>query len=224
VANDADARIILETLRLTRDHATTWTYEISSNSRATASAVRDTLSRIFGRDVDEQVQLGSGERFKLAFSAARSGGLLETARTLDWKEFEKFADECLRESQFETERNVRLKDGKKRWEIDVVARKGSLLLCLDCKHWSHSSPQRLRDALVHQKKATTGLISIKRQQLMETMDFQALPIVLTLFGADDGLKEDGVIVSIDRLQDFLQHLTPYDPEIPFIRPEQKPIK
>jgi len=224
VANDADARIILETLRLTRDHATTWTYEISSNSRATASAVRDTLSRIFGRDVDEQVQLGSGERFKLAFSAARSGGLLETARTLDWKEFEKFADECLRESQFETERNVRLKDGKKRWEIDVVARKGSLLLCFDCKHWSHSSPQRLRAALIHLKKATTGLISIKRQQLMETMDFLALPIVLTLFGADDGLKEDGVIVSIDRLQDFLQHLTPYDPEIPFIRPEQKPIK
>ena len=77
---------------------------------------------------------------------------------------------------------------------------------------------------MHQKKATTSLISIMRQQLIQSMDFWALPVVLTLFGADEGLKEDGVIVSVDRLQDLLQHLTPYDPEIPFIRPEQKPIK
>ena len=62
-----------------------------------------------------------------------------------------------------------------------------------------------------------GLISMKRQQLMESMDFWALPVVLTLFAANEGAKEDGVLVSVDRLQDLLQHLTPYDSEIPFIR-------
>lgn len=222
--SQADARIFLETLRLTKADATTWTYEISSNSRTTIAVVREALSRMLGRDVVEQVQLASGERLKLAFSAARASGLLEATRTLDWREFERFAEECLRESNFRTERNVRLKDGKKRWEIDVVAQKGALLLCFDCKHWAHSSPQRLRDALVHQKKATMGLISMKRQQLMESMDFWALPVVLILFAANEGAKEDGVLVSVDRLQDLLQHLTPYDSEIPFIRPEQKPIK
>ena len=214
----------METLLQTRDDKTAWTYQIASGSRSTRSAVLETLSRILGKEIADDIRVTHKDRLQLAIIAARASGLSEASKVLDWQEFEMFAEECLCQSNFKTERNLRLKDGKKRWEIDVVARKGTLLLCFDCKHWSHSSPQRLRDALVHQKKATTSLISIKRQQLMESMDFWALPVVLTLFGADEGLKEDGVIVSVDRLQDLLQHLTPYDPEIPFIRPEQKPIK
>jgi Holliday junction resolvase-like predicted endonuclease len=220
---DVDAQILLETLRLTKADASTWTYEISSNSRTTVALVCETLSRTLERDVLEQVQLASGERFKLAFEAARSGGLLEAAKTLDWREFERFTEECLKQSGFQTERNVRLNDGKNRWEIDVIARKGPMLLCFDCKHWAHTSPQRLRDALEHQRKAAMSLMSI-RHDSMNSETLQALPIVLALFDASHGPTEKGVVVPVARLQDFLEHITPYDPTMPFITQEQKPIK
>jgi hypothetical protein len=220
---DVDARILLETLRLTKADASTWTYEISSNSRTTVALVRETLSRTLERDIPEQVQLASGERFKLAFEAARSGGLLAAAKTLDWREFERFAEECLKQSGFQTERNVRLKDDKNRWEIDMIARKGPMLFCFDCKHWAHTSPQRLRDALEHQRNAATSLTSI-RQDNMNSETLRVLPIVLTLFDASHGPTEKGVVVPVARLQDFLEHVTPYDPTMPFITYEQKPIK
>jgi Holliday junction resolvase-like predicted endonuclease len=220
---DVDARILLETLRLTKSDASTWTYEISSSSRTTAALVRETLSKALEREVPDQVKLASGERFKLAFEAARSGGLLEAAKTLDWREFERFAEECLKQSGFQTERNVRLKDDKNRWEIDVIARKGRMLLCLDCKHWAHTSPQRLRDALEHQRNAAMTLASIK-QDNMNSNIFRALPIVLTLFDASYGPTEQGVVVPVGRLHDFLEHVTPYDQTMPFITGEQKPIK
>src|SRR5437879_11731788 len=108
--SQADARIFLETLRLTKADATTWTYEISSNSRTTIAAVREALSSMLGREVVEQVKLASAERLKLAFSAARASGLLEATRTWDWREFESIADECIRESILGTERNVRWKE------------------------------------------------------------------------------------------------------------------
>src|SRR5437870_13800264 len=116
--SQADARIFLETLRLTKADATTWTYEISSNSRTTIAVVREALSRMLGRDVVEQVELASGERIKLASSAARARGLLDATRILDWIEFERYAEECLRESNFATEGCVRVKTGKKLWEVD----------------------------------------------------------------------------------------------------------
>ncbi len=223
MSSQADARILLETLRRTRADALTWTYEISSNARTTVALVRETLSKTLERDVLEQVQLASGERFKLAFEVARSGGLLEAAKTLDWREFERFAEECLKQSGFQTERNVRLKDDKHRWEIDVIARKGQMLLCFDCKHWAHTSPQRLRGALEHQRNAATSLTSI-RQDSMNSETLSALPIVLTLFDAGHISTKEGVVVPVARLPDFLEHITPYDPNIPFITHEQKPIK
>lgn len=220
---DVEARILLETLCLTKADALTWTYEISSSSRTTVALVRETLSRTLERDVLEQVQLASGERLKLAFEAARFGGLVEAAKTLDWREFERFTEECLKQSGFQTERNVRLKDDKNRWEIDVIARKGLMLLCFDCKHWAHTSPQRLRDALEHQRNASMSLTSIRHDNMIsETL--RALPIVLTLFDASHGPTEKGVVVPVARLQDFLDHVTPYDPSMPFITHEQKPIK
>src|SRR5438309_9978955 len=96
--SQADARIFLETLRLTKAEATTWTYEISSNSRTTITVGREALSRMLGRDVAEQVQLASGERLKLAVSTARAIGLVEATSTLDGREIERFAEACCGES------------------------------------------------------------------------------------------------------------------------------
>jgi hypothetical protein len=66
-------------------------------------------------------------------------------------------------------------------------------------------------------------MSIKHDS-MNSETLRVLPIVLTLFDDSHGPTEKGVVVPVARLQDFLEHVTPYDPTMPFITQEQKPIK
>ena len=221
----SESRILLETLRLTRHHRLTWTHEIATSARVDKSVAERLLAQTLGKELPGEVRLSLQERVRIATIAAGSNDLAQTARTLDWREFEVFAEECLQRAGFDTERNVRLNDGTKRWEIDIVAKKISMMLCIDCKHWAHSSPQRLRNALEHQRKAATSLNLVRERRLDYTPSW-TLPIVLTLFDNQLMSERDvGLFVSVVRFQDFLEHLSHYDSSLPFIPPNvrQKPI-
>lgn len=211
---------------MTKSGANPQTYEVATLARTTESMVKSFLSRTLEREFDEEIRLQPDERFRLAFLAAASAGLTETARTLDWREFERFAEECLARAGYKTERNLRLTDGKKRWEIDVVASKSSMTLFLDCKHWQHNSPQRLRKAVEHQKKTMKSFVKLRFQQLDAPHEVWALPVILTLFENNETTVDGGVLVSVQKFSDLLAHLTPYDPQMPFVHStgRQKPIK
>ena len=93
--HNRDARILLETLLQTRDDKTAWTYQIASGSRSTRSAVMETLSRILGKEIADDIRVTHKDRLQLAIIAARASGLSEASKVLDWQEFEMFAEECL---------------------------------------------------------------------------------------------------------------------------------
>lgn len=57
------------------------------------------------------------------------------AGKFDWREFEKTIGDAFRYNDFKVGNNVRFKF-KRRFEIDLVAERGDVIFCVDCKRWS----------------------------------------------------------------------------------------
>src|SRR2546427_11383064 len=164
------------------------------------------------------VQLTYSARFKLASEAVRHGGLQQVTRALSWQEFEGFTEECLQAVGFDTQKGIIVKDDSRRWQVDVIAKKGPMILAVDCKHWeSPAYYSKLLKSGEHQKLAVQALI----QQMAARRDIgregvSALPIILTLFEPRSRLADGVVIVSVEQFADFLERVSPYSPELPFI--------
>jgi hypothetical protein len=215
-------RIIVETLKQTKTGAYVNILSIAELARTTPKLARAALERLANIEDLSVQQLDSAARFKLALEGLRLGGFQQIARTLTWQEFEEFAEDCLRNSGFETQRGVSFNDGKRRWQVDLTASRGQAMLVLDCKHWeSPNYPSKFSTAIEHHKQSLKPLIRhMKASGLLTLRQFWALPIILTLFEPRSSVIGGVVIVSIGQLPDLLEHLTPYDPALPFVAENQ----
>ena len=164
------------------------------------------------------VQLTNLARFKLAFEAVKRGALGEVAKALTWQEFEAFTEECLQIVGFDTQKGITLKHESRRWQIDVVAKKGPMILAVDCKHWESPGYQsKLRNAAEHQKLAVKALmLQMVARGAVESQGSVALPVILTLFEPRSRLVDGVVVVSINQFADFLDGISPYSSELPLI--------
>jgi hypothetical protein len=209
------ARILVQTLKLTRKTQTVSLREIAELARTTRENVEKTLERTLGLQDISTLQPDRSQRFELAMEASNLGALQEASKGLTWQEFEAFGEECLRISGFQTKKGVVLKDIDRKWQIDIVARKTQMVLAFDCKHWdSPNYESKFDKAAEHQKHALSVLMHIKSTS--PTPGEWGLPIILTLYEPRSSIRDDVVIVSVGQLSDFLSHLTPYDPELPFV--------
>ena len=59
----------------------------------------------------------------------------ELLKSFSWKEFEDFCAHVFEINGFQVLRNFRFKSRNKRFEVDIVAVRGALILCADCKRW-----------------------------------------------------------------------------------------
>ncbi|HEY4822074.1 MAG TPA: nuclease-related domain-containing protein [Candidatus Bathyarchaeia archaeon] len=181
-----------------------------------------------GVDLEEgQLIISTCDRLRLAIEVARRGALGDVARSLDWREFEMFTEQCLAEAGYGVKRDVRVRDGTRSWQIDVLGLKAETVLCFDCKHWSSPAyPSKLERAAEHQAAATRIFL----QSIWETKGSQiyGLPLVLTLFDPRQRVRNGVVLLSIGQLPDFLGNLAVYSDDLPYIRWEEgnaeNPIK
>ncbi len=214
----ASTRVLLETLKMTKKREIVDLEEIACKSQTTFSFAKGVLSRTISPLRADYVSLSPRERVQLAMEVARQGKSNDATRALSWQEFERFAEECLREAGFQTEKNMRVKGNGRAWQIDVVGYRGELVLILDCKHWNtpgHLS--RFRLAAEHQRNATLYLLARPRENIVqECKELQALPVILTLSEPRGQLSEGVVLVSVEKLPSFLSGVTPYDENLPFI--------
>ena len=173
-------------------------------------------------DDPSSAQLNISARFNLAFEAVRHGALQQVARALTWQEFEAFTEECLQTVGFETRKGTIVKDSSRRWQIDVIAEKGQMVLAIDCKHWETPGyDSKLNKAAQHQRMAVNALI----HQMMQTDEARSeglsgLPVILTLYKPRQKLIGRAVAVSIEQFANFLDGISPYSPELPFITPQR----
>jgi hypothetical protein len=215
----------VETLKHTKGDELLSTRDIADRAKTTTEQVTLVLGPLLQLDNPTGVRLTNSARFKLAFEAVRHGGLQQAARALTWQEFEAFTEECLQTVGFDTKKGLIVKDDSRRWQIDVIAKKSPMILAIDCKHWeSPGYESKLSNAAEHQKLALQALI----QQMAERGEvgregLLALPMILTLFEPRARIVGGVVVVSIEQLGDFLERVSPFSSELPFM-PAQSIVK
>ena len=168
--------------------------------------------------ISSSIQVTAKARLEMALRVARNGRLAQTAKVLTWQEFEMFTEECLTLSGFNCTRAVIAKHEGRKWQVDLVARRGQMMLLFDCKHWNGPSyPSKFNLAIEHQKIATLAVIRKFRTGLNQSKERAwALPIIVTLLDPRTHVSRNVVLVSIEQLPDFLNHITPYSEGMPFI--------
>ena len=195
------ARIIVETLKETNRDGAINTPTIADQAKTTKEQVERILCRLLKLETSSNAQLTVPARFKLAFEAVKLGALQQVARALTWQEFEAFAEECLQSVGFETRKGVIVRDDSRRWQIDVIATKGS----------------KLTKAAEHQKSALQALFhQMTAKEEVGKAGILGLPVILTLFEPRLRLANGAVAVSVEQFADFLEGTSPYSSDLPFI--------
>ena len=213
------SRVIVETLKYTKGDKLLNISQIADRAKTTTEQVELILGPMLQLEDPLGAHLTHSARFKLAFEAVRHGGLQQVARALSWQEFEAFTEECLQALGFDTQKGTIIKDDSRRWQIDVIAKKSRMILAIDCKHWeSPGYESKLSHAAEHQKLAVQALIrqmtargELGRERIL------ALPIILTLFEPRSRMVDGVVVLSVEQLADFLEGVSPFSSELPFIR-------
>ena len=227
VDDSAARRFVREVLKHTRAERAA-SLDLVSTYASCSKELSNKLAAELGIPVkDDIIQLSRESRLDLAMVEASRGFLHDASRFLEWRDFERFAEHCLRGMGFQTTRDVRLNGEGKRWQIDVTGIKDHLLVCLDCKHWAPPmSPSRFKGPELHQSIATR---LVAQKLARETYsEITSLPVILTLFEPQQHFSERAVIVEIQKLPSMLRDLTPYTQDLPFIivtpEPAENPIK
>ena len=211
--------VIVETLKRTKDGNGINPVEIAQAARTTPEAAVRVLGKFLNMENPNGTRLDSSARFNLASEAVRLGALQAVLRALTWQEFEIFSEECLGRAGFETQKGLIFKDGRRRWQVDIIARRGQIMLVLDCKHWeSPNYSSKIYAAVRHHKQSLGPLVRHMkiRGLLGNHQDVWALPVIITLFEPRVSLLDGVVLASVAQLGDFLEHVTPYDSELPFV--------
>ena len=217
-SSEGSVKVLIEILRLSRERNRVQITDVASSARVTDSFAKRVLTDALIENDNDWISLSPRFRISLALDIARAGRLSDSARVLTWQEFEKFAEECLREAGFQTEKNVRVRGDGRAWQIDVVGVRGDLVVTVDCKHWNTPSYfSRFRLAAEHQRTATLHLLASPVAKMVQgNKERQALPVILTLSEPRGQLSEGVVLVSVEKLPSFLSGVTPYDENLPLI--------
>ncbi len=216
----ANRRLAAELLRFTSSGGTAFLTDVATRSGSTASLARGIILELGLLLENDGVVLSSEQRLHLAIRLAQAG-TLEAARLLDWQEFEKFTKDSLAHFGFSSERNTRVRGGGRSWQIDVVGVKGPLILCFDCKHWKPPNYlSKFERPAEHQRKAAAYLVSEKTTRLSQNRAYACLPIILTLYEPPRPVHRNVVLLSVEKLPDFLDKVSPLMPELPFIHSGQ----
>ncbi len=211
-----ERQILVSLLRLTRQGP--FRKELlSKDSRVPVQVVDETLEKLCQSGFCQQrrgaVEVSSIQCVKIALRAIQLGADFErVCNFLHWKEFEKLAGEAFEANSYSVTRNFHLKHKGKRWEIDLLASKEPLIVCVDCKHWHHGwSRYAIVKTVEMQTKRTKALADASPETCgkigIETWK-QAIfiPAVLSLTPGPFKFHNKVPIIPILQIQNFLNEL------------------
>ena len=168
------------------------------------------------------VQIDSIGRLKLAVYAVMQGADIEgVSNLLCWQEFEEIAAFALKTNGYTVQNNVRFSHSGRRWEIDVVGCKRPLVVCIDCKHWAKTiSPSALSKIVDQQADRTMALADFLPNVKFKLpctawSNAKFVPSLLSLMPSAYKFVHDVPVVSVLKLQNFIEQLPLYTHEIKF---------
>ena len=152
-------------------------------------------------------------RLRIAFELVKSGIDIERVfKYLSWQEFEEASAQILEESGYTVHRRVRFKNEERKFEVDLLALRNPLILCLDCKHWMRGSQRSpLKKAIGEQVTRVQSLAHFmksnrERFHLETWRKAKLLPVMIVLLDVPLQLYEGVPTVPVLRLGNFLYEL------------------
>lgn len=139
----------------------------------------------------------------------RGKGIEDALEKFDWKDFEQTVGDIFRQNDFRVSSNFRFKT-KRRYENDLIAARGSLVFCVDCKRWAGGREKRwgIAKAAKEQQKRTEELRKFMKpnliaKSLMRIPDGDFVPMIVTLH-EESVLKEgETFVVPVKKLNTFI---------------------
>ena len=166
--------------------------------------------------IDDCIYLSLSQKIRLAMEALSLGySVKDVCRSLTWTEFEDFCLEVLQENGFEVNKHLRFKACGRGWEIDLVAKQGSRIMLIDCKHWNKAHRAgSLRKAAEKNLACTKALLTVipsfsEHIGLGGLSSVSLLPIILTLLKSSAQVHLGVPIVPISQFNGFIYELPEY---------------
>lgn len=148
----------------------------------------------------------------------------ELLKSFSWKEFEDFCAHVFEINGFQVLRNFRFKSRNKRFEVDIVAVRGALILCADCKRWGFKtgSFSSLAEAVEKQAKRAQALSQrvaelYKLIKLKNAKEISIIPILISLHEKSMKIYDGIPIVPIFKLNNFLNEFDVYVSDLKVIK-------
>jgi Holliday junction resolvase-like predicted endonuclease len=178
---------------------------------------------------NEQIELSSKQRVKLAIHAINNGTDIErVCKVLEWKEFENFAATAFEANNFAVKRRFRFKAQGRRWEIDVLAISEPIVVCVDCKRWRRGwGNSAITKVAAAQAERTEALAKsphpLQRRVRLEGWRQAILfPVILSLFPGPVKFYNKVPVVPILQLQNFLDEFQGHITELTHFRAKLGP--
>ncbi|MDE1840397.1 MAG: restriction endonuclease [Thaumarchaeota archaeon] len=147
-----------------------------------------------GRFEDGQIQFEDSDKLKISVIAISMGAPIdEISRMLEWQDFESLAAEVLEKRDFDTTKNVIMKNP--RIQIDVIGIKSEIAILIDCKHWNNMTQSALSEAVKKQIIRTKQFISKHKVR-------GAIPAIVTLYQHSVQFIDKVPIIPIHQLDSF----------------------
>ncbi|MEM3692843.1 MAG: hypothetical protein QXI39_02325 [Candidatus Bathyarchaeia archaeon] len=166
----------------------------------------------FLRRIEDRILLDGEQKVRLLGMGYELGGdVEELGRLIGWLDFEALIEKSLEAYGYEAIHSFRFEDGKRRWEVDLIALRNPLLLCIDCKHLVRRPGSSLKKGAEHNINRARSLGEILGS-LEEKLSLQSwrrvliLPLIVSLLEPPFEEYKGCPIVPILRLRNFLSEL------------------
>ena len=212
----AEREILISILKLTREGPASIEL-IAKNSRIPLSVVEGQIKNFLSLNLAEKkgvlIRVSPLQRLKIAFRAISLGADIErVCRNLSWKEFEDVAVTAFQTNGYSTIKHFRFRHENRMWEIDVLAIKGKIVVCVDCKRWMKRLTASTMSRIVKAQMKRVKALSKSLSKIMDTLLFLSegkiflIPVILSLVPASSKFCNGVPIVPILQLQNFLNEL------------------
>lgn len=161
--------------------------------------------------VDEEGSFIISDRVSLVEELLLYGFTVDyLANLLTWKDFELFTEEVLARHGYSLLRNFRFSRGEQKFEVDLLALRKPLILCVECKHYrKHKSRMISKKSIERHLERTMALAtSMDRLALRIGVSgwgrLKLVPLIITV--AHEGMHKGIPIVPVFKFNTFLLEL------------------
>ena len=214
-----ERRLLLSVLKLTKE-TPTLIESIKRDCRLPDSVCNNLLGKLQNEGMiyfkTNILESDSLSRLKMAIKAASLGAdIQDISNFLRWQEFEELAAVALKNNGYTVHNNVHFTHVGHRWEIDVVACRKPLVLCIDCKRWQHAiTPSALNKIVKEQTQRTQALTNTlpNRKNKFECTQWETakfIPAILSLVPCSSKFHNKVPVVPVLQLQNFISQLPVY---------------